>query len=292
MRGLFPPVGWSERVNAGVTCEQKAERESRRRATKKKKKKNHPTMDVTFVLSAVIFTLLALVVATSLFNGFSPAVEFANARGYFGQRGGLKQSGPKQNGHVPEEEEEEEKEKKKTDDWCEISGSSHDHWDVVKSVQSAHPHPHPRTEGLAATVKHSFSTSSLSVSRPGSENRSLEIYSSSEASSGIGRRSFIGLSDTELLKCAFSYPQTEGATESPAIDEHEESNIDDSLKYVPGKARSHHMEMMMSKEELEEEQRVQREQLSAIFQLLKDNKETFGEVSEGDIEEQLRLYSI
>ncbi|XP_069016359.1 matrix-remodeling-associated protein 7 isoform X3 [Embiotoca jacksoni] len=183
-----------------------------------KKKKNHPTMDVTFVLSAVIFTLLALVVATSLFNGFSPAVEFANARGYFGQRGGLKQSGPKQNGHVPEEEEEK---KKKTDDWCEISGSSHDHWDVVKSVQS-----------------------------------------------------------------------TEGATESPAIDEHEESNIDDSLKYVPGKARSHHMEMMMSKEELEEEQRVQREQLSAIFQLLKDNKETFGEVSEGDIEEQLRLYSI
>lgn len=38
--------------------------------------------------------------------------------------------------------------------------------------------------------------------------------------------------------------------------------------------------------------RVQREQLAAIFQLLKDNKETFGEVSEGDMDEQLRLYSI
>lgn len=38
--------------------------------------------------------------------------------------------------------------------------------------------------------------------------------------------------------------------------------------------------------------RVQREQLAAIFQLLKDNRETFGEVSEGDMEEQLRLYSI
>ncbi|XP_025765716.1 alpha-N-acetylgalactosaminide alpha-2,6-sialyltransferase 1-like [Oreochromis niloticus] len=35
--------------------------------------------------------------------------------------------------------------------------------------------------------------------------------------------------------------------------------------------------------------RVQHEQLAAIFQLLKENKETFGEVSEGDIEEQLRL---
>lgn len=38
--------------------------------------------------------------------------------------------------------------------------------------------------------------------------------------------------------------------------------------------------------------RVQREQLAAIFQLLKENQETFGEVSEGDVEEQLRLYSI
>uniref|UniRef100_A0AAX7T879 Matrix-remodeling-associated protein 7 helical domain-containing protein n=1 Tax=Astatotilapia calliptera TaxID=8154 RepID=A0AAX7T879_ASTCA len=71
-----------------------------------------------------------------------------------------------------------------------------------------------------------------------------------------------------------------------------ESNANNSLKYVPGKARSHHLEKMMTKEELEEEQRVQHEQLTAIFQLLKENKETFGEVSEGDIEEQLRLYSI
>lgn len=30
---------------------------------------------------------------------------------------------------------------------------------------------------------------------------------------------------------------------------------DDCLKYLPGKARSHHLEMMMSTEELEEEQR-------------------------------------
>lgn len=30
---------------------------------------------------------------------------------------------------------------------------------------------------------------------------------------------------------------------------------DNALKYVPGKSRSHHLQMMMSKEELEEEQR-------------------------------------
>ncbi|XP_028264329.1 matrix-remodeling-associated protein 7 isoform X4 [Parambassis ranga] len=176
-------------------------------------------MDVTFVLSAIIFTLLAIVVATSFFSGSTSAADFASARSYFGQRGegsagGSHQSGAKQNGHVPEKSK-----KKAVDDWCEISGSCHDHWDVVKSVQS-----------------------------------------------------------------------TEGATESPAIHETQESN--NSLKYVPGKARSHHLEMMMSKEELEEERRVQCEQLAAIFQLLKENKETFGDVTEGDMEEQLQLYSI
>ncbi|XP_022045602.1 matrix-remodeling-associated protein 7-like isoform X2 [Acanthochromis polyacanthus] len=173
-------------------------------------------MDVTFVLSAIIFTLLAIVVATSLLNGSSPAA--ANARSYFGHRGDA--GGLAQNGHVPDKKKKK-KEQREPDDWSDISGSSHDHWDVVKSVLS-----------------------------------------------------------------------TEGATESPGINDAVDSNDSNSLKYVPGKARSHHLEMMMSKDELEEEQRVQREQLAAIFQLLKDNKETFGDVSEGDMEEQLRLYSI
>uniref|UniRef100_A0A3P8RES9 Matrix-remodeling-associated protein 7 helical domain-containing protein n=1 Tax=Astatotilapia calliptera TaxID=8154 RepID=A0A3P8RES9_ASTCA len=212
----------------------------------------------------------------------SAYADFANARSYFGHRdgvtGGLDQSGPKQNGHLPDK-----KKKKEADDWCEISGSSHDHWDVVKSVLSEEAHSHPQSEELETLAD---------WSRPGSRNTILEAESSSNASSGTGRRSLIGLSDTELLKCAFSYPQTEGASERAGMNEKVESNANNSLKYVPGKARSHHLEKMMTKEELEEEQRVQHEQLTAIFQLLKENKETFGEVSEGDIEEQLRLYSI
>uniref|UniRef100_A0A3P9B685 Uncharacterized LOC101482152 n=1 Tax=Maylandia zebra TaxID=106582 RepID=A0A3P9B685_9CICH len=215
-------------------------------------------------------------------DGRLSAYDFANARSYFGHRdgvtGGLDQSGPKQNGHLPDK-----KKKKEADDWCEISGSSHDHWDVVKSVLSEEAHSHPQSEELETLAD---------WSRPGSRNTILEAESSSNASSGTGRRSLIGLSDTELLKCAFSYPQTEGASERAGMNEKVESNANNSLKYVPGKARSHHLEKMMTKEELEEEQRVQHEQLTAIFQLLKENKETFGEVSEGDIEEQLRLYSI
>lgn len=95
-------------------------------------------MDLTFILSAAIFTLLAIVVATSLLNGSSPAEECAKAQRYFVHRGdapgsGSDQSVPKQNGHVPK------KKDKAEDDWCEISGSSHDHWDVVKSVLSVSP---------------------------------------------------------------------------------------------------------------------------------------------------------
>ncbi|MBZ3870629.1 Bifunctional arginine demethylase and lysyl-hydroxylase JMJD6 [Sciurus carolinensis] len=82
-----------------------------------------------------------------------------------------------------------------------------------------------------------------------------------------------------------------------------------SFKYSPGQLRGNQYKKMMTKEELEEEQRagfsgkapplgaeglagVQKEQLAAIFKLMKDNKETFGEMSDGDLQEQLRLYDM
>ncbi|XP_068610826.1 matrix-remodeling-associated protein 7 isoform X1 [Brachionichthys hirsutus] len=229
-------------------------------------------MDLTLVLSAAIFTLLALVVATSLLNGYPSSRSTPESRS---------EPAPKQNGHVPEKEKEEEE--AAGDAWCDISGSGHDHWDVVKSVQSEEEHPHPKSGDLDALLELSSTTTATSfeVDPP-----------SPEASTARGRGSYIGLSDKELLKFAFRAPQTGGAAESPEVQEKVEPNETSALKYVPGKARSHHLEMMMSKEELEEEQRVQREQLAVIFQLLQDNKETFGELSDGDVEEQLRLYSI
>ncbi|XP_009866707.1 PREDICTED: matrix-remodeling-associated protein 7, partial [Apaloderma vittatum] len=65
-----------------------------------------------------------------------------------------------------------------------------------------------------------------------------------------------------------------------------------SFKYSPGKLRGNQYKSTMTKEELEEEQRVQREQLAAIFRLMKEKSDTFGEMSEGDMKEQLRLYDI
>ncbi|XP_077897745.1 matrix-remodeling-associated protein 7 isoform X3 [Ictidomys tridecemlineatus] len=78
----------------------------------------------------------------------------------------------------------------------------------------------------------------------------------------------------------------------PPIGPEDEDGETFSFKYSPGQLRGNQYKKMMTKEELEEEQRVQKEQLAAIFKLMKDNKETFGEMSDGDVQEQLRLYDM
>lgn len=103
-------------------------------------------MDLMFILSAAIFTLLAIVVATSLLNGSSTPVNGAQPlRGPSVTRAAdaAVPGVSLQNGHVPDGRM---KEKKEEENWCDISGSSHDHWDVVKSVQTV-----IRREGRAAS---------------------------------------------------------------------------------------------------------------------------------------------
>ncbi|XP_030064038.1 matrix-remodeling-associated protein 7 isoform X2 [Microcaecilia unicolor] len=80
------------------------------------------------------------------------------------------------------------------------------------------------------------------------------------------------------------------AMDTDLADEGEEELF--SLKYSPGKLRGSHYEKMMTKEEHEEEQRVQSEQLANIIQLMKEKQETFGEMTEADMEEQLKLYNM
>lgn len=78
----------------------------------------------------------------------------------------------------------------------------------------------------------------------------------------------------------------------PTEEPEEEDGAAFSFKYSPGQLRGSQYKKMMTKEELEEEHRVQKEQLAAIFKLMKDNKDTFGEMSDGDMQEQLRLYDM
>ncbi|KAK1330792.1 hypothetical protein QTO34_008730 [Cnephaeus nilssonii] len=80
--------------------------------------------------------------------------------------------------------------------------------------------------------------------------------------------------------------------EPPPAEPEEDDGGEAFFKYSPGKLRGSQYKRMMTKEELEEEQRVQKEQLAAIFKLMEDNKETFGEMSHGDVQEQLRLYDM
>lgn len=99
-------------------------------------------MDLTFILSAAIFTLLAIVVATSLLNGSSATGGGARPPGGPSVTRTADAPGPglsPQNGHLPDRRVKEKKKEvveEEEENWCDISGSSHDHWDVVKSVQT------------------------------------------------------------------------------------------------------------------------------------------------------------
>ncbi|KAJ1072067.1 hypothetical protein K5549_013934 [Capra hircus] len=99
---------------------------------------------------------------------------------------------------------------------------------------------------------------------------------------------------TLLLVLQEEEQELDGEEASPQAGPEEEDGGEEafSFKYSPGKLRGNQYKKMMTKEELEEEQRVQKEQLAAIFKLMKDNKETFGEMSDGDVQEQLRLYDM
>lgn len=98
-------------------------------------------MDLTLVLSAAIFTLLAIVVATSLLGGSPPAAPRVGPPN--GPATGADPTEAKRNGHATEEK----PRRRAADDWCDISGSAHDHWDVVKSVQSV-------SRALASPLRH------------------------------------------------------------------------------------------------------------------------------------------
>eukprot|EP00063_Salmo_salar_P094016 XP_014068851.1 PREDICTED: uncharacterized protein LOC106612307 isoform X4 [Salmo salar] len=252
-------------------------------------------MELSFILPAILFTLFAIILVTTLFStndtstvsssGSAASKADHSGEGSLSQSGreevktGLAKSGPSVNltekqgtaaGLTTDKSEE--------DSECRSVGKI---MDPVAADRRT-------VEGLPAAEVRTHAAH---------EKKSGQRYSTSNPASApvdIPGRDFGHLQFPEggSLLCPFSYRQTGGATESPEYSNADMEEVEVPLKYVPGMLRTSQMEKMMTKEELEEEQRVQREQLAAIFQLLKENQETFGEVSEGDVEEQLRLYSI
>ncbi|XP_029496033.1 uncharacterized protein LOC115113006 isoform X2 [Oncorhynchus nerka] len=254
-------------------------------------------MDLSFILPAILFTLFAIILVTALFStndtytvlssGSAASKADHSGEGSLAQSGredvktGLAKSGPSVNLT----------EKQGTAAGLTLTDKSEEDSECRSVGKIMDPMAADRRtveeEGLPAAEVRTHAAH---------EKKSGQRYSTSNPASApvdIPGRDFGHLQFPEggSLLCPFSYRQTGGATESPEYSNDMEV-VEVPLKYVPGMLRTSHMEKMMTKEELEEEQRVQREQLAAIFQLLKENQETFGEVSEGDVEEQLRLYSI
>jgi len=67
-------------------------------------------------------------------------------------------------------------------------------------------------------------------------------------------------------------------------------HIPSEIKKAKVKATQKKIEQEMTAEQKEEERRLQREQLKAIFDMMADQKEKFGVGSVDDINEQMRLY--
>ncbi|XP_061740422.1 protein TsetseEP-like isoform X2 [Nerophis ophidion] len=113
----------------------------------------------------------------------------------------------------------------------------------------------------------------------------LEVVAES-VSGSVNTNDLVSRSPEENLE-PVAEPETKFGTD-PEIKEAATSQ--EKVCFSPGKKRNK-LETLMSKEEMEEEQRVQQEQLAAILLLLRENQEVL-EVTEGDMEEQLKLYSL
>lgn len=264
-------------------------------------------MDPTFLFPAILLTLIAVILATTFISNYSSSTTTPNAdiaqsvkrEAGLGKSVGLLNLTEKQlqteNGLPPAHKQK-----------CKEHHSIESIKDGVVAAGFSAVGEKKNIAGFKDESAHGneeIVSSDLTLG-PGKENAiveaqkpdSKEIYCD-PASRLMGlpesEHGTIGSPDAKSLLCSFNFAQTGTIKSLEDSEDMEEMDADSpSPKYVPGMLRTSQLEKMMTKDELKEEQRVQQEQLAAIFLLLKENKETFGEVSEGDVEEQLKLYSI
>ncbi|XP_066497625.1 FILIA-N KH-like domain-containing protein isoform X1 [Hoplias malabaricus] len=158
------------------------------------------------------------------------------------------------------------------------------------SEYTPEPVSEPTLEPVSKSISEPLSEQVPEVFAEPAQNSELIVESSelfpeqiSEATNEpeLVSETLLEFTPTPALESVPVVAEHNGVAAAPAISDGE------ALSFKPGRK----LTAKLTKEELAEEQRVQREQLTAIFKLLKDNQETFGEVTEADIEEQLKLYT-
>lgn len=257
------------------------------------------TMDLSFLIPAVIFTLLAIIVTTRFFNSNrSPS-----AVGLPGVQSEADNSQHQTDANIPTPPSQDASEKlteeglpsamtkegrspdRTIDPGASGTGVMGQAGAEIKHVSTDNNH------GDDAETSPGF-TAVLSSSGPPEETDPTELIfdPTTESEDQPALLTFPSGTFLETDSTGLDLSPPPGTKGAAALSDMED--VDAGLKYVPGVVRMSQLEKMMTREELEEEQRVQQEQLAAIFQLLAENKETFGEVSAEDVEEQLRLYSI
>ncbi|XP_038848012.1 uncharacterized protein LOC120046677 isoform X4 [Salvelinus namaycush] len=226
-------------------------------------------MELSFILPAILFTLFAIILVTTLFStndtstvsssGTAASKAYHSGEGSLAQSGrevvktGLAKSGPSVNLT----------EKQGTAAGLTLTDKSEEDSECRSVGKIMDPVAADRRtveeEGLPAAEVRTHAAHEKKVK---SGIMSGQRYSTSNTASApvdIPGRDFGHLQFPEggSLLCPFSYRQTGGATESPEYSNADMEEVEVPLKYVPGMLRTSQMEKMMTKEELEEEQRVE-----------------------------------
>ncbi|XP_067101042.1 uncharacterized protein [Osmerus mordax] len=247
-------------------------------------------MDLTFLLPAILFTLLAIILASKLFRNNSSSTEPKADKAQL-VKGEVK-AGLEESGRLLNVTEKLVKTNKGLPDADQTKCMEHESIERMSCDVAADIGAVSEKKRTATGVEIERKEESVSSGFTDVLGTAVTEEMNDPTSSPGSEHGMMGFPSSVSRLGTPSYPQTKTTESLDDWDVEDVGPSSQSLKYAPGTLRTSPLEKMMTREELEEEQRVQREQLAAIFQLLKENKETFGEVSEGDMQEQLKLYSI
>nr|XP_020468842.1 matrix-remodeling-associated protein 7 isoform X2 [Monopterus albus] len=261
-------------------------------------------LDVTVIIPAILFTIAAIYLASSLLNKKPNASSSSvgNKKPTVGYGDDIPPSKAVEE-HLPPEPEASPRQQPPSPPVEDIGAAEKVQGvkAVPDSVSASEPVPEPVKVPEPASAPEPF-PEPASVSEPVQEPAAVPepvavpdpepVVKSESVSEAVLQSVEKSLSELIPGSAEDSLPnpeplaQASHEAEPEIVQSSDATAADDTVKFTPGKKQSKY-ETLMTKEEIEEEQRVQQEQLMAIFLLLREK----GKVTDGDVEEQSKLYS-